>query len=460
MTTSPTDRPLKFVFFTSFTPSGLPGMPWDLPNSRTFDYRSVDEWVRLAQALEEVKFDGLFWADQTAPHATYKQSWAPTVRSAAQFPILDPAILVAALAMKTTQLGLIFSANVIQDHPYSFARRLTSLDDVTGGRIGWNIVTSFLKAAWQNMGYDDVGKHVNRYERADEFVDVLYKLLEGSWEDSAVARDVASRIYAHPERIHEIGHKGQYYSVPGIHTSEPSIQRLPFLFQAGSSEDGRTFSARNAEAIFFTAFNTKGLRAIVSDMDRRLVEAGRKPTDMLYFAHRNYVLASTEEEAQRKDRELQDLMRESESVMTFMSSTMGVDFNEIDIDTPIGDFDTNALQGQFRALAEAAPDKRATFRDVAMYLTANRFVGTPEQAADELEERREAGVNGIVVSLMEGTGGAIDLLREAAPIWQKRGLMQTEYADGTLREKLFAGRMDDVGPRLNARHPAAQYRHG
>ena len=448
---------LRFMMFTSFAPAGPPGMAWHHPKAVNFDYLNVADWVRLVQALEAATFDGIFWADHSGVHDTYQGSWATSVKEAVQFPLGDPLLLTAALASATRNLGFAFSANVIQDHPYAFARRLSTLDHLTKGRVAWNIVTSFQKSAWMNLGFDAVGAHASRYERAEEYVTVIYKLLEGSWDADAVVRDVGHRVYADPEKVREITHEGKYFKIQGIHTSEPSPQRVPLLFQAGSSADGRNFASQNAEAIFIAAHNPRGARAVVDDLSSRLAAKGRRPSDVQYFAHRNYVIGSTEAEARRKDARTQEILS-SETTLAFSSSTMGVDLATIELDAPVGDFQTNALQGQFKALAEAAPDKRWTFRDVVTYVTRNRFVGTPEQAADELEDWRAAGINGMNVTLMTGTEDMYDFLEHVTPVFKQRGLMQKEYAPGTLREKFFAGTRSESGPRINARHPAARYR--
>jgi len=401
---------LRFMMFTSFAPAGPPGMAWHHPKAVNFDYLNVADWVRLVQALEAATFDGIFWADHSGVHDTYQGSWAMSVKEAVQFPLGDPLLLTAALASAT-----------------------------------------------RNLGFDAVGAHASRYERAEEYVTVIYKLLEGSWDADAVVRDVGHRVYADPEKVREITHEGKYFKIQGIHTSEPSPQRVPLLFQAGSSADGRNFASQNAEAIFIAAHNPRGARAVVDDLSSRLTAKGRRPSDVQYFAHRNYVIGSTEAEARRKDARTQELLS-SETTLAFSSSTMGVDLATIELDVPVGDFQTNALQGQFKALAEAAPDKRWTFRDVVTYVTRNRFVGTPEQAADELEDWRAAGINGMNVTLMTGTEDMYDFLEHVTPVFKQRGLMQKEYAPGTLREKFFAGTRSESGPRINARHPAARYR--
>lgn len=450
-------RPLRFNYFTSFTPSGSHAAPWYQPRSPKFDYTSLDDWIKLAQKLEAAKFDSIFWADHSGVHDIYQSSYATAVREAVQFPTMDPLALTAALASSTSDIGFVFSANVIQDHPYSFARRLTTLDHLTRGRASWNVVTSFQPSAWRNLGFDQLPNHADRYSRAQEFVSVVYKLLEGSWEDGAVVRDTENRIYADPAKVHAVGHEGEIYQVPGIHTSEPSPQRLPVLFQAGSSADGRAFSARNAEAVFITAINERGAAKVIADMETLLAAENRLSSDMLYFVQTSIIVGSTEEEAKRKSAEADEYLS-SEALLAFASSTMGVDLSEIDLDSAVGNFETDALKGQFRALAEAAPDKSWTFREVVKSMLTRRIAGTPEQIASELEKWQAVGVNGINIGSLTGPGELYDFAEHVAPVLQERGLMQTEYSAGTFREKLFSGCPEMSGARINDRHPAAGYR--
>lgn len=455
-------RPMRFAMFSDFTPSGAPPNLWYGENAVDFDFLNLDHWIGLARTLEDAKFDCFFWADHTGLHDTYKNSRNPTLEMAVQFPIADPLILAATLASSTENLGFGVSANVIQYHPYVFARKMATLDHLTKGRIGWNVVTSFQKTAWRNLGYDKVEPHAVRYQRAEEYLQVFYKLLEASWEDDAVVRDVGGRIYADPSKVHEIHHKGEFYDVPGFSTVPPSPQRTPVVFQAGSSEDGRAFCARNAEAVFIIGSSVNhlaSLRRTIEDLTKRLVANGRKPDDMHFMAGRAYIIGSTEEEARRKDKEIQDLYNDTEYCVAYMSSLIGLDLSAVDIDKPVGNFETDAIQGTFRALADAAPDREHTFRDIANVMALNRFVGTPEQAADEIEEWRDAGVTGINYQQMTGPGDVYSFIEHVCPLLKKRGLMQKEYAPGTFREKLFFNRSAaSSGARLNERHPAAQYR--
>ncbi|RHW26218.1 LLM class flavin-dependent oxidoreductase [Nocardioides immobilis] len=444
-------RPLRFALFTTNSPSGFPGSPWSQPLARDHDYRSLDSWMDLARKLEAARFDTIFWADHSGVYDTYEGSRDATVRQAVQFPINDPSALVSALATVTEHLGFAFSANVIQEPPFSFARRVATLDHLTKGRVAWNIVTSFQMSAWRNVGHETVAGHAERYARAADYVDVVYKLLEGSWEDRAVVRDLTTGIYADPSAIHSIDHVGEFYSSAGPAVTEPSPQRLPVLFQAGSSSDGRAFAARNAEAIFIGAKNPRGAASVIDDMRARVRDEGRHSDDLLVFQQLSCIVGRTEEEAKAKAEELRASIND-EANLAYTSATMGLDLSAVDLDTPIGQLDTDAMQGKLRALAEAAPDKAWTFREVVSTLTAPQVVGTGEQIADYVEAYAAVGVTGMNVAFLNGLGELEDFTRYAVPELQRRGLMQTEYLPGTLREK-WSG-----SPRVNERHPAASYR--
>ena len=194
-------------------------------------------------------------------YAAYGGNRDAAVEEGLQTPVNDPSLLIPAMAAATEDLGFAFTQSVLQEQPFNFARRLSTLDHLTKGRVGWNIVTSYLPDAARNLGYGGLPPHEDRYRRAEEYMQVVYKLLEGSWEDDAVIRDVERGIYADPAKIHDIDHGGEFYpDVPGPHLAEPSPQRTPVLFQAGTSERGRDFAARNAEAIFIIARTPEAAR--------------------------------------------------------------------------------------------------------------------------------------------------------------------------------------------------------
>lgn len=444
-------RPLRFCLFTTNAPAGYPGSPWNQPLAASHDYRSLRSWLDMARELEAARFDAIFWADHSGVYDKFEESRDTAVTHAVQFPINDPSSLVSALATVTEHLGFAFSANVIQEHPYSFSRRVATLDHLTEGRVAWNVVTSFQKTAWRNVGYEEVASHAERYARAEEYVDVVYKLMEGSWDDGSVIRDAETGIYADPKGVHSIEHVGERYRSAGPLSVEPSPQRLPVIFQAGSSGEGRAFAARNAEAIFISAKSPQGAATFVQDVRAQAAEFGRRPEDVLIFQALSCIVGETEEDAQRKAAEMRSYIKDDAS-LAYQSAGMGVDLSTVDLDTPIGDLDTDGMKGGIRALAEGAPNKSWTFREVVAKPMTPHVVGTAEQVADCIEEWAASGIDGVNLSFINGPGELSDFARFAVPELQRRGIMQTEYAPGTLREKLFGT------ARVNDRHPAAAYR--
>jgi FMN-dependent oxidoreductase (nitrilotriacetate monooxygenase family) len=457
---APPER-MRFGWFMSYFPAGIPLTMWHHPANRAFDYLDAGSWASIARLLEASKVDCLFLADQTALHSAYLgpddvHEWDSALRYAAQAPVMDVSYLLPIISGATEKLGVVFSSNVIAHHPYVFARALTTLDHITQGRVGWNIVTSFQEQAWRNLGYGALGEHADRYALAEEYVEVVYRLLEGSWEDDAVQRDRERRVYADPRKVHAIDPvKGTFDHVLGPHMAEPSLQRVPLLFQAGSSDDGRAFAARHAEGIFQTAANAAGGRKFAQDVGARLASSGRAPGDAMTWQSFTVIFGGTEEEAQRRDREFLEYFDE-EHYKAYFSSTLKVDLGSVDLDRPIGDLKTSAAQGRLKQLIESIPNKSWTFRDYVMGGYSRRFVGTGEQFADYLEQWRDAGVLGVNLSPLTGVQELEVFAEAVAPVLQKRGLMQSEYHPGaTLRERIFDGHL---GPRLNDRHPAARHR--
>ena len=242
-------RRLHFCAFSQNCVSLVHHGQWRRRDTRQLEYNRLEPWVELAQLLERGRFDALFLADVVGTYDVYRGSRDTAVAEGLQFPVNDPSLLIPAMAYATEHLGFAYTSSVLQLHPFLFARQVATLDHLTNGRIGWNIVTSYLENAARNLGFPGLPAHGERYGRAAEYVDVVYKLLEGSWEDDAVIRDVERGIYADPAKVHDIVHAGTYYpGVVGPHLCEPSRQRTPVLFQACTrpGAPGTTRSARPA----------------------------------------------------------------------------------------------------------------------------------------------------------------------------------------------------------------------
>ncbi len=433
-----------------------PGL-WTHPRDQSHKYKDLDYWVHLAKTLERGKFDGLFIADVLGVYDVLNGNTNAALKHSAQVPVNDPLQLVPTMAYVTEHLGFGLTASLSFEHPYTFARRISTLDHLTKGRVGWNIVTSYLNSGALNIGQAQQIKHDDRYDVAEEYLEVCYKLWEGSWEEDAVVRDRATGIFTHPEKVHLIRHEGQYFKVPGIHLSEPSPQRTPVLYQAGASSRGKDFAGANAECIFVAAPSKPVLKRYVSNVREAAERAGRNPRDILAFNLQTVILGETDAEAKKKFDEYRKHVS-YEGALTLISGWTGIDFGQFSPDEPLRHRYTNAVQSAVETFTTIDPDKVWTVREMADWVGIGGFgpvfVGSPQTVADLLQEWVEDtdvdGFNLAYAVTPETFEDTVDLL---VPELQKRGVYKKDYAKGTLREKLF-GR----GPRLQAPHPAVNYR--
>ncbi|MFT4087369.1 MAG: LLM class flavin-dependent oxidoreductase [Gordonia sp. (in: high G+C Gram-positive bacteria)] len=452
--TSPTaPRPLHFAAFVMNTTSHIVQGTWRRPTARQTDFNDLDHWVNLAKTLERGKFDAIFFADVVGLYAPYRGDERKYFEAGLQVPSNDPSVLASAIAYATQHLGIAFTASILQEHPFNFARRVSTLDHASKGRIAWNIVTNYLPNASRNFGFDGLTAHDERYAWADEYVDVAYKLWEGSWEEDALVQDRERGIHADYDKVHRIDHVGPRYRVEGPHLVSPSPQRTPLLFQAGASEAGRAFAAKNAEAVFIQSPNLDAAGRDTADIRSRAVEAGRRASDLKFFQGLYVVPASTEAEAKRKAAELDEWI-DYDAHLSHLSGAIGVDFGHEDLDTEVGEIQTEGVQSVVGWIRDVVTDRPATLRDVANYTATNlRIVGTPEQIADRLAQWQARGVDGINLVNAELPASYEDFVDHVIPTLQDRGLAQREYSDGTLRQKLFG-----QGDRLPETHQAARYR--
>ena len=338
---------------------------WVRDDTRQLEYTQIEPWVELAQILEKGCFDTLFLADVIGVYDTYRGGPATSIVEAMQIPVNDPALLIPAMANVTEHLGFAFTSSVLQSHPFTFARQVSTLDHLTRGRVAWNVVTSYLPNAGANLGYGGLPVHDARYDRADEYLDVTYKLWEGSWEDDAVRRDTERGIYADPDKIHPINHVGKHYDVAGPHLSEPSPQRTPLLFQAGSSSRGRDFAAKHAECVFIDTKRDRLRSAsnIIDDIRGRAARLGRDPQDVRFVQGLSPIVGGTEAQAKAKEEQYLDQLS-TEGGLAHLSGSMGVDLSAVDPDQPLESFPFHSMRGAIADLIESAPDKTVTFRDL------------------------------------------------------------------------------------------------
>ncbi len=431
-----------------------PGV-WAHPKDRSWKYKDLDYWQDLARTLEKGVFDGIFIADVIGYYDVYKGTNYHAIEQAAQIPVNDPLQLAAPIALATEHLGIGITASTSFEHPYTFARRIATADHHTKGRVGWNIVTSYLESGAKNVGEGGLRRHDNRYDVAAEYVEVLYKLLEGSWEEGAVVRDRDKRIFTHPEKVHEIGHKGKYFEVPGYGLTEPSPQRTPVLYQAGASGAGKDFAARHAECVFVAA-PTKGvLKAYVSDIRARAARAGRDPRKILTYTLVTVIVDETDAKAQAKFEEFKSYSSYDGSLV-FMSGWSGIDFGQYAPTDLVKHVETNAIISVVEHLAGG--EKSWTIDELAKFGGVGGlgpvFVGSPSTIADILQDWvEETDVDGFNLAYAITPGTFEDVVGYVVPELQRRGVYPRAYRPGTLREKLFG-----EGPYLQAPHPAANFR--
>lgn len=435
-----------------------PGM-WAHPRDRTSGYTSLGYWLELAKLLEEGLFDSLFIADVLGVYDVFGASPEAAFQHAVEFPVNDPMLLISAMAAATTHLGFGVTGTVSYEPPFSFARRVSTLDHLTDGRFAWNIVTGYLASAARAFGLKDQLTHDERYDRADEYMQIVYKLWEGSWADDSVVRDRRSGLFAHPHKIHQVQHVGRHFDMQGYHLCEPSPQRTPVLFQAGSSNRGRTFAASHAECIFISGLTPAMAATATSDIRVRAARQGRDPSDLLIFNGLCVITGKTDGEA--RDR-FEDYRRHVniERMLTLFSGYTGVDFAGWDLDTPLEYFESNAIQTFVENFTKADPSRVWTLREAAEFLGVGGFapieVGSPQTIATRMEHwMNEADLDGFNLIYVISPEDARLFVKWVVPELQRRGLYKTAYAPGTLREKLFGpGRS-----RLAPNHPGARFRH-
>ena len=453
-------RPMAFNAFAMNTITHMsPGL-WRAPGDRTRSYRELSYWQDLARLAEEGCFEALFIADVLGLYDAYQGNDQAAYRSGVQVPVNDPLTIAAIGAAVTEHLGFGITASVFFEHPFPFARRLSTLDHLTGGRIGWNIVTGYLPSANRNLGLREF-PHDERYDYADEYMEVIYKLLEGSWEDDAMVLDPASGMVADPRRIHHIGHRGHFFDVPGAHLCEPSPQRTPVLFQAGFSPRGMRFAATHAEVIFISPVTRDYTRQAIARIRSELAAQGRDPHSAKIFVLMTIITDETQALAEAKYRDLQRYVN-LEGALVANSGWLGTDLGRFELDAPLTGIDSNAVRSRAEALAGSTTQDgqvwtlRALLQHSGIGGAGPKIVGSPQRVADELQAFvKDTDADGFNLSFATMPGTLQDVVRLVVPELQRRGVYRQEYAPGTLRHKLFG-----QGDRLPPWHSGAQYRVG
>jgi FMN-dependent oxidoreductase (nitrilotriacetate monooxygenase family) len=441
------NEPLSLFAFDVFAPAHLTAGSWRNEGDQGHRYTDLKYWTGVAKMLEKAGFDGIFFADNVGYHDVFRGNGDAALRDAAQFPINDPTVLISGMAAVTKHLTFGVTCSATYEAPYLLARRFSTLDHLTDGRVGWNIVTSYSEAAARNMGKVQQLSPAERYDMADEYMEVVYKLWETSFEEDAVVRDAAGATYIDPAKVHPIDHSGEHFSVPGFHLCEPSPQRTPVLFQAGSSSRGMEFGGKHAEAVFIQSTSVEGAKRTVAKLRQAVADAGRDPRDVKVVILLTVVVAPTDEEAQAK---YQAAVASApiDGVLARFSGWTGIDMAEYELDTPLRSVGTKAGQSMVDMFSKADPDRDWTPRQIAEFLavggTGSTIVGSPQTVAAELLRwRDEADIDGINLSYITKPGGWEEFIDLALPELRAQGIIAParaeEHEPVTLREKLFPG---------------------
>ncbi|MGP4038505.1 LLM class flavin-dependent oxidoreductase [Gracilibacillus sp. D59] len=434
---------------------------WKHPeNERHRKYKDLDYWIELAKLLERGKFDAVFFADVLGVYDVYQKSKAPSIKDGLQVPLNDPALLVSAMASVTEHLSFAVTVSTTYEAPFGNARRFSTLDHLTKGRVAWNVVTSYLPNAARNFGLEDMIKHDERYDIADEYLDVSYKLWEQSWEEEAVIEDNENNTLVDPEKVHEINHKGHYFKVEGPHLSEPSLQRTPVIYQAGTSEKGREFAARHAECIFVGGPTPERIRYYADDIRERAKKHGRNPDHVKIISFLNVIVAETREEAEAKFEAYNKEWSADAAKAQYGASGYDIaEYEEYDRDEPFS-YKKKTEGGHYKAatLTKDAPKQLTVGEVLDRFESIDRnsyIIGNPKEVADEIQYQfEESGVDGFNLTHLVTPGDLEAFVDLVIPELQERGLYKKDYREGTLREKLF--------PQGNATlpndHPGSKFR--
>ncbi|KAL1989803.1 hypothetical protein VTN49DRAFT_7000 [Thermomyces lanuginosus] len=464
--TSPAGAGKKQMILNAFvmnTPGHLaPGL-WHHPRNKTDQYKKLSFWIELAQLLDRAGFHCMFIADTLGPYDVYKgpANVVPALASGAQFPVNDPLFLVPSMAAATKNLIFGVTASLTYDKPYALARRFSTVDHLSNGRVAWNIVTSYLDSAARNHGLKEQIPHDERYAIAHEYMEVLYKLWEGSFRDDAVVADRERGVYIVPDGVSQIHHKGKYFEVPGPHFCEPSPQRTPFLFQAGVSKAGNDFGGKHAEAIFVGGQTPEIVRGTVDNIRNVVKNEGRDPNHVKIIVGIGIIVAATDEEARAK-RDEYIKYADYEGCLALFGGWTGIDLSAYGDDDDFRLSDSPRVRAIVKQWAETVPGTDNlpwTKRRIAEYLALGgmqaKIVGSPQTVADELERWMDiSGVDGFNLAHQVNPGSFEDIIEYVLPELRRRGRFRaTVEREGVTAREVFYGQA-----RLLDDHPGSKYK--
>ncbi|WP_027211315.1 LLM class flavin-dependent oxidoreductase [Burkholderia sp. WSM2232] len=410
---------------------------WRHPQAHATAGLDFAHYAELAQIAERAKFDTIFFADSVGVRDTDLASLSRTARA----DHFEPITLLSALSAVTRHIGLTATVSTSFNEPYNVARKFASLDHLSAGRAGWNLVTSSSEAEAHNFSLDHHFDHPLRYERAREFYDVVTGLWD-SWEDDAFVRDKSSGLYFDPAKLHALNHRGTHFKVKGPLNVARAPQGWPVVVQAGASEAGRELAAQTAEVIFVAHQTLDEAQSFYRDVKGRLGKYGRHADDLKIMPGIFPVIGRTQQEADEKFEALQSLIHPVVGVSLLSKMTGGVDLSSFPVDGPVPDLpETNGGRSRQRLLLDLARRENLTIRDLYLRIAGARghqqVVGTPQSIADQLQQWFEEGAaDGFNIMSPWLPGGLVEFADQVVPELQRRGLFRTEYEGRTLRENL------------------------
>ncbi|CAH2351271.1 hypothetical protein CLIB1423_03S02498 [[Candida] railenensis] len=446
-----------------------PGL-WKHPEDQSTK-KDLNYWIELAKLLEKGKFNAVFVADVLGGYDVYNgpRNLEAAARSGAQWPVIEPSLFIPVMAAATKSLAFGVTFSTVSEPPYHFTRRLATLDQLTNGRVGWNVVSSYLDSASRNtLNGEDLPAHDERYQRAEEYIQVVYKLFLSSWSDDAVKLDRESGIFTDHEKVREINHEGKFFKVPGPNIVSPTPQRLPVILQAGSSSSGKDFAARNAEVVFLSSFTPEDLGGKIAEIKKIAQERyGREEGSIKFIQLITSIIDKTDKAAVEKYKNYKSY-GDKEGAQALFSGWTGIDIGKYDPDEELTHVESNAIRGVVENWTKAnkgEPENLRKTRDyVAEQITVGGIgpvlVGTKETVADEIERWvNVSGVDGFNFTYTITPGSFEELVNELIPELRKRGLAWEDYPkEGlTYREQLFGTEGDDP-TYLNPSHPAYNLR--
>jgi FMN-dependent oxidoreductase (nitrilotriacetate monooxygenase family) len=441
-------------------PNGTVGVSWRHPANTSLGYLSIDYWTGLARQLDEGGFDFLFFADSYGyPTDAHGETIARGLIDATNVPMADPITVVSAVAAVTDRLGVVVTSSTQVEKAPAVARRYGTLDHLTKGRIGWNVVTGAAQAASAALFGEPMMPHDERYAQAEDHISICLKLWEGSWADDALVADPGRGIYADPERVRQVEHVGKYISAKGIYGLPPGPQRSPLILQAGTSGAGREFAAKYAEVVFIGGGDTAQITQQIADIKARVVAHGRGAGAVKFVVGAHFVVGSTAEQAAAKRAEMLEFATLEQAATTYAWLT-GIDLTVFEQDEPLPDLHTEMGQSALDRYLNPVTGVRKTPREVLVEFRDNGingtvFVGDAATVATEVEEfLTRTDADGFLVQPHITPGTYDDFIGLLVPELEARGLVERHREPGTLRSRLFP----ESGDHLPGTHVGSTFR--